>query len=418
MIRVLCGAGLTVLALGVTLYSTAQTGEVELAEYVAPGFVPKDAAGRLQERIGRGEAKLTFESKGGYLRSLLQALGISSASQTLVFSKTSLQIQGIGPRSPRALYFSDTSYVGWVNGGEFLEIASADPVYGMQFYTLKNAPTARPKLVRQTYECLQCHGGTLTDNVPGVVMRSVYPHRDGRPALQLGSYVTTDSSPMKERWGGWYVTGTHGAERHLGNAFVRGEDNLATLDDRDGANVTNLARFFDTDAYLTPHSDLVALLVAEHQMTVQNRLTRASFGVRSALRDMKIVHPDRKEGEYSESCLSRVRSVCEPLVQALFLADEEPLRAPVAGTSRFAAQYERSGPLKKLDLKTRLYALRCSPLVLLPALESLPPVGREYLTRRFSQILDGNDEKIKIAEAERAEIRAVLEKNRPWLLAS
>ncbi|MGC4048019.1 MAG: hypothetical protein QM758_29850 [Armatimonas sp.] len=286
----------------------------------------------------------------------------------------------------------------------------------MRFYTLENAPAARPKLARQTYDCLQCHSGPLTDDVPGVMVRSVYPWRDGRPALQNGSYRTTDSSPLKERWGGWYVTGTHGTERHLGNAFVKGDENYAVLDPNDGANITDLRTFFDTSAYLTPHSDIVALLVAEHQMGVQNLLTRASYGTRSALRDMKIIHPELKDAEYSESCLSRVKSVCEPLVRDLFMAEEAPLGAPIAGTSRFAAQYEKSGPLRQLDLKTRLYALRCSPMVFSPSLENLPLVGRAYLTRRFIDVLEGRDPKITLPEAERAAIREILQKTRPWLV--
>lgn len=408
---------LTGLAIVPAFFVRAQTGDPNaLADYLDPKIPSAGPVERLKEKLDKGELKLTYESGQGYLRSVLRALGISSATQTLVFSKTSLQSHAISPRTPRALYFSDECYVGWVNGGDVLEFASADPVYGMRFYTLQNAPAARPKMARQTYDCIQCHSGPLTEDVPGVMVRSVYPWRDGRPALQNGSYKTTDASPLKERWGGWYVTGTHGKEQHLGNAFVKGDENFSTLDPKDGANITDLRTFFDTSAYLTPHSDLVALLVAEHQMGVQNRLTRASYGTRSALRDMKIVHPELKDGEYSESCLSRVKSVCESLVQVLFFADEAPLGTPVAGTTRFAAQYEKSGPLRQLDLKTRLYALRCSPMVFSPAMESLPQVGRDYLTRRFTEILAGRDPKLPLPEAERTAIREILTKTRPWLV--
>src|SRR6185295_3766345 len=50
-----------------------------------------DAAVRLNERIQKGEATLTFESPGGYLKSLLRALDVPATSQTLVFSENSLQ---------------------------------------------------------------------------------------------------------------------------------------------------------------------------------------------------------------------------------------------------------------------------------------------------------------------------------------
>ena len=65
----------------------------------------------LQQKLDRGEAVLKHDAQFGYLRSVLQALGISESSQTLVFSKTSQQRELISPKTPRALFFNDSVYV-------------------------------------------------------------------------------------------------------------------------------------------------------------------------------------------------------------------------------------------------------------------------------------------------------------------
>ncbi len=48
----------------------------------------------------------------GYLPSVLKELGINTDSQALVFSKTSTQVDHIGPGAPRAIYFNDESISG------------------------------------------------------------------------------------------------------------------------------------------------------------------------------------------------------------------------------------------------------------------------------------------------------------------
>ena len=96
---------------------------------------PVEAISRLQGRIDAGLTTLRFEAGSGYLRSVLRELRIPVASQSLVFSWTSFQRALISPDRPRALYFRDGVYVGWVQGGRVLEIASVDPTLGTVFYT-------------------------------------------------------------------------------------------------------------------------------------------------------------------------------------------------------------------------------------------------------------------------------------------
>src|SRR5579871_1236978 len=95
-----------------------------------------DPVAQLQAKLDSGAASLEFDADHGYLKSLLQALNIPVDSQGLVFSKTSLQASLISPQTPRALYFNDDVYVGWVPGTKALEIASVDPKNGPVFYLL------------------------------------------------------------------------------------------------------------------------------------------------------------------------------------------------------------------------------------------------------------------------------------------
>src|SRR4051812_42503971 len=86
-----------------------------------------DAVARLQKKISSGEVKLTFNDAQGYLASVLEALDVPVESQVLVFSKTSFQAPRISPRMPRALYFNDHVSVGFVRGGDVVEVAAHDP---------------------------------------------------------------------------------------------------------------------------------------------------------------------------------------------------------------------------------------------------------------------------------------------------
>lgn len=96
---------------------------------------PSDPVAHLQRRIDAGAVHLKFDARTGYLPSVLEALEIPVSSQGLVFSKTSLQIDHIGPWAPRAVYFNEDVYVGWVHGGPLLEIA-VDATLGTIFYSL------------------------------------------------------------------------------------------------------------------------------------------------------------------------------------------------------------------------------------------------------------------------------------------
>ena len=409
---------------GLTALAALQGEPDAASQYLSGPF--DDPIARLAQRVESGKTTLRYEPQGGYLKPLLKELGVSPTSQLLVFSKTSLQLDGISPETPRALYFNDQCWVGYVVGGRVLELMALDPKHGMVFYTLAQTP-GKLRFTRQTYECLQCHQTGLTQGVPGHVMRSLYVRADGRPDFSMGSQVTTDASPFEERWGGWYVTGTHGALRHRGNVIARGGEGAATLNTEAGANVTDLRGLCETEHYLTPHSDIVALLVAEHQGHVQNLLTKASYLVRDTLREERQLNEALHETGRRESTGRRIRAACEPLVEALFFADEAPLRAKITGTTAFARQFALQGPmdgqgrsLRDLDLKTRLCRYPLSWLVYSPQLDALPIEAKDYLSQRLRAILSGADTSKPFAHlttADKKAIGEILTATKPALLA-
>ena len=258
------------------------------AEYPVMGYaeaVLTDPVAQLRERLATGAAGLDFAGERGYLDSLLTAIEIDTESQLLVFSKTSLQIRGITPETPRAIFFNDATYVAWTRGAPTLEIASMDPNLGPVFYTLEQTAADDAPFERQFGRCLRCHDSySLTGGgVPRFILGSGYIGTDGNLVSHEGWILTSERTPLRNRWGGWYVTGQHGDQVHLGNLIVR---DIAALQDLDSLRVGNLASLdglVDTSPYPARHSDIVALLVIEHQVAIQNLITRVNYDTRMAL---------------------------------------------------------------------------------------------------------------------------------------
>ncbi len=362
---------------------------------------PHDPVVPLQHAIDQSKTKLTSSDRQGYLESLLKDLKIPVSSQTLVFSKTSFQRTRISPKNPRALYFNDDTYVGFVPGGDVIEIASTDPTLGTIFYTLDQRTS---KITRQTESCLQCHGESMTHDIPGLLVRSVYPDSDGEPILPAGTFVTTQESPLKERWGGWYVSGAVGGALNMANKLFQAHDGQQ---DPDAAPIfkegsTDLGEKIDTSAYLTPRSDPVALLVLAHQTEAHNRMTQAAYGTLRALRDEKILNDalgePTKPGEHSDSISSRIKSSCEPLVEYLLFSNEAPLPAPIADDPAFTTEFAAKGPrdakgrsLRDFDLKTRIFRYPCSYLIESQSFEGLPDETKTYVRRRVFEVLSDKD---------------------------
>ena len=391
------------------------SGDDEPIRYDAPPL--KDPVARLQQRMEQGQARLEYTTPGGYLLSVLKQLHVQPSSQTLVFSKTSFQFQHISPANPRALYFNDDVYVGWVQGGDVMEVSAVDPDRGAMFYSLDQRQTDKPRFVRRD-ECLQCHASPRTLGVPGHLVRSVYPDAEGLPLLQAGSFQTDHASPLRERWGGWYVTGTHGVLRHMGNNWVRDVGRPDQLDMETGANVTRLQGLVKLDHYLRPDSDLVALMVLEHQTKLHNLLTRANWETRIALRQQDDMNRalGQPSDQWFDSTRRRIRNQVEDLLKYLLFTDEVRLDAAVAGTSGFQDEFPKTGPrdrrgrsLRDLDLKTRLFRYPCSFLIYSDAFAALPPAARDQFYLRLHEVLTGKDQSKEFAVLSRDDRTAILE---------
>src|SRR5581483_2223214 len=374
-----------------------------------------DPVARVQQRIDRGEVRLEYSEPRGWLQSVLNHLRVPVSSQGLVFSKTSLQSNHISPANPRAIYFNDDVYVGWIRGAELLEVSTVDPLLGGVFYTLEQKPAEKPRFVRGE-SCVRCHLTASTRYMPGHLVRSVYPDSGGVTNAEFGSFVTDHSSRFGNRWGGWYVTGTHGAERHLGNMFFDGVgDNPEHLT---GGNLTRLDRKVDLSGYASPHSDIVALMVMAHQTQMQNLIVWLGYETRMALREQTELDraAGKPKGEWAASTRRRIHNAADELLRYMLFTDEARLRAPVAGTSGFAAEFAARGPkdklgrsLREFDLKERLFRYPCSYLIYSEAFDNIPGPALGYLYRRLWLVLTGQVKEKEFAAISAADRKAILE---------
>jgi hypothetical protein len=358
-----------------------------------------DPVARLNERLRSGAATLELDpGPSGYLRSVLAALDVPVESQTLVFSKTSFQAAKINPQNPRALYFNDSVAVGWVRGGDVLEFIGQDPRQGGIFYTLKQSADTPPQFERNDAACVSCHVSEATRNVPGPFVGSVYPAPNG--TTRYGpAYMTDHRSPFDIRYGGWYVNGQHRATRHMGNAVAADPGDLAAMITSASVHVQSLEGRFDPAGYPSLHSDIVALVVLEHQAYMSNLITQVGWMARLG----------------KDAPLALHEAVTE-LVDYLLFVDEQALPGPIAGPTRFAEVFARQGPfdsrgrsLRQLDLETRLLRYPCSYMIYSDAFESLPGAAKTAIYSRLWDVLTGRDADPRYARLTADDRRAVLE---------
>lgn len=389
-----------------------------------------DRVARLAAKMDSGEIKLGADDQGDYLAAVLKELEIPTSSQALVFSKTSLQVHRISPETPRAIYFNDDVYVGWVQDGYMIEFAAMDDSLGGVFYSMR-LDGRSPRLSRDRGGCIACHASQRTARVPGFFIRSVYPRIDGR-TRETGT-VTDHRSPLESRWGGWYVTGTHGDLRHIGNAFADDPEDSERIDRESGANLTSLSDRVDMHPYLTPHSDIVALMVMEHQMQTQNYITLANFEARKALASDQEAKLDNdkeaKRGDdqaiqsLSKASEERIAIAGEKLVEYLLFCEEPNLPSPVEGTSAFTEEFASRGPvdskgrgLRQFDLQTRLFRYPCSYLIYSSSFNALPKPMATYVRDRVLSVLRGEDKSDRfthLAAEDRSAILGILTETKP-----
>jgi hypothetical protein len=362
---------------------------------------PHDAIAQLNEKLAAGSMTLTYEPGSGYLKSVLSALDVPLESQVAVFSKTSVQARIISPVNPRTLFFNDRVVVGWPRGG-FIEAAALDPQLGVVFYSLNQQASASPRFQRGN-GCLACHVSVeATLGVPGMLLRSEAARADGLTMRQLGNEVVDHRVPLSKRWGGWYVTGRDVTVASRGNLMLRDETDEGFLTMPKAIAAETLQGKFDLAGYLSPYSDIVALMVVDHQLHMMNLLARMSWEARAA------------QGKSDAAAL--VDAVAREVVDYMLFVDEAPLPTPVEGSSGFAERFSARGPkdsrdrsLYQLDLTTRLLRYPCSYMIYSDAFDGLPVAARNAVYRRMYAVLSGAEQTPRYSRLSPSDRRAIID---------
>jgi hypothetical protein len=362
----------------------------------------EDPVAILKRRIESGAVQLSADGPSEYLRPVLAALNISIDSQIAVFAQDSVQRAIIERENPRTLFFNDSVVVGWVRKG-FIELAGQDPVRGTVFYTLTAASDGTPQLARRD-DCLSCHYSFPTSGVPGMLVRSA------------GEFAVNHSLPLERRWGGWYVTGTSGSLRHRGNLDI---DRIYQPPlPKDGMNWPSFAEKFDTSGYLSTHSDIVALMVFEHQMHLMNLLGRMSWESRLAAyqNQQASLRGSARSSADSDEPLMSLDEAAQEIVDYMLFVNEAPIASAIKGSSGFTERFERLGPfdskgrsLRQFDLGHRLMRYPCSYLVYSEAFENLPAPAKTAIYQRMWKVLSGADAAAKYRRLSLADRRAIAE---------
>ena len=326
------------------------------------------------------------------LQWLLAELGVPVESQIFVFSKTSLQRELINPETPRVLYFSDEAYIGWSPTGAF-EVAVFDAKLGATFYVFEPHATKEEPLLARSGDCLLCH--SRHEHTPSLRTRSVFPDANGEPLSGSGSSNIAPSTPLAERWGGWYVTGTKAPFEHRGNLTGKKIDDFEGPAAQPTRNLLSLEGVVDTRRYLLKTSDVVPLLMHDHQVHVHNVLSKANQDARIALHRwpaMREILGLPKDAPPQGSCVVVFDSQAEKVIEALLCRDDAAWPAGgIQGDGVFAPAYAKSRKsdakgrsLRDLDLQTRLFRYRCSPLIYSESFATLPKELHDIILLRLS----------------------------------
>jgi hypothetical protein len=252
------------------------------------------------------------------------------------------------------------------------------------FYSLETQRVAKPSFARREV-CLQCHQGGQTLGVPGLVISSQYIPA-GMPAEHVrGGFVTDDRTPIEDRWGGWYLSGSWGDQKNRGVAITPDKVEVAP--------------------YLSPYSDIVALMTLEHQTHMTDLIVRVGWDTRIAVGDGKL-----KEAE------PKINAAIDDMVQYMLFVDEAPLGAPVKGASTFSTTFPQRGPkdkqgrsLRDFDLQKRLFKYPLSYMIYTKAFDNMPAWDRDRVYQKLYDVLTAKDTDPRFAKLSADDRRNVLE---------
>jgi hypothetical protein len=117
-------------------------------------------------------------------------------------------------------------------------------------------------------------------------------------------------------------------------------------------------------------------MVMEHQTRMTNLLTRLGWETRM------------------EADAAKLDEMVREVVEYMLFEKETPLKEPIKGSERYAADFAALGPkdhkgrsLRDLDMKTRMFKYPCSFLIYSEQFDSLPQSAKNKLYRRLRERL-------------------------------
>lgn len=356
-----------------------------------------DPFSKMISRFETEPGILDRSSEKAFLLSLLKVFDVPVNSQMLVFSTTSLQLSLISPSNPRAIYFNEEIYVGFIPGGR-IEIVSLDPELGGIYYIFDIPRGERPLRFERSNRCMNCHVSEDTGFVPGLVIQSVVPGPTGGSLDAFRNGQSGHGIPFEERFGGWHVTGKHGITNHWGNLTGRmAAGEITRIPNEPGTR-------FRWEKYPVNTSDILPHLLHEHQAGFVNRVVEAAYRARAGELD-----PDEQ---------------AEKITRYLLFADEAPLpRGGVAGDPKFKKAFLRNRrpnkdgfSLKDFSLENHLFKNRCSYMIYTPVFGGLPRELKERVYYGISKALRGtNADYSYLPEEEKKAIHSILQETLPDL---
>lgn len=365
---------------------------------------PRDRFAMIKKRIQQGEIKIDTSNDKAFLKSMLDALSIPASSQIMVFSASSLQSEIINPGNPRALYFNEDTYIGWVPGG-LIEIIAADPEMGPMFYVYDRLRPGGPvPSVQRSTKCMNCHAGNATRRLPGLIAESLLVSRAGSSLETFRRDVQGHQIPLESRFGGWHLTGKHNLSDHRANVMGipnAGKNTIVPVEP---------GQYSDLSLHLLPTSDILPNLIHEHQIGFENRLVYAIYTLRQLKHENK--------GLMGAAAKAEIEERAEEMARYITFAEEAKFPAKgITGDPAYAEDFLRDRKvtkagisLKDLDMKTRMFKHRCSYMLYTDTWKEAPKELKDRVYYHMALYLrDQPDaQHAHIPAAERMAIRSIL----------
>lgn len=339
---------------------------------------------RWLEKVKRGEASAPAGDELSVVRDYLKIFNVPVTSQMIVYSATSRQ-RIISPYRPRALYFNEDLYIGFVPGGQ-IEVASVDPAAGPVFhiFDFPRGERAGFQPDRST-RCMECHAGHDNHQLPKLVMDSVIVNDQGGSLETWRTVKFGHEVPLSERFGSWHLTGGHHLTSHHGNTL--GQLSGGRLSVRENPP----GKLFDLAHYPLPTSDILPQLLHDHQAGFHNLLTEAVYRQRELLAAGKgsLTAADEKELDI----------LAGNIADYVLFKDEAKLPAAgITGDPAYVTDFRANRrtvtggySLKDFDLKTRLFRYRCSYMIYSQHWTELDPAIKARCWSRLKALLHERD---------------------------